>query len=435
MNHSVQSSSLPTPSSTANSPRAFRALLFGQFFGAANDNLLKGILSFMVINGVWAGQLGPGGQGIVGLLFTLPFVLLSGYGGQLCDRHSKRSISILLKGLEIPFSAIAWLGFYFENLGLTLFALMLLSCQSAYFGPAKYGMIPEIVVPGRLSRANGWINMSTNIAVILATQVAGWTSDHYSPINQNPRLGNPIDTQDPWLPGTLMIALALVGWISIRTLPPLPPGCRELRYQYNPLKIYVDALKSMNANSVLPVVLAWGYFYFLAGIALMIIPEYSEVLSIPRGQASWILGVMAISIGLGSVITGRLARNSIGLRLIPMGAVGMSVCFALLGLISPTLTNALVLVGCTGFFAGFYIIPLQSLMQLLSPSGERGRFLGTANALSFAFLSLSGVLYWLIRPAFGEQPQKIFLLCAALMSIVLVVWHHKGRKNMDPQIR
>ena len=46
---------------------------------------------------------------------------------------------------------------------------------------------------------------------------------------------------------------------------------------------------------------------------------------------------------------------------------------------------------------------------------ERGRFLGTANGISFAFLSLASLIYWIIRPAFGSSPEKIFLLCAGLM--------------------
>ncbi len=52
--------------------RGFVALLATQFLGAANDNILKGVLTYMVINGAWTGKLGTGGQGIVGLCFTLP---------------------------------------------------------------------------------------------------------------------------------------------------------------------------------------------------------------------------------------------------------------------------------------------------------------------------------------------------------------------------
>ena len=66
-------------------------------------------------------------------------------------------------------------------------------------------------------------------------------------------------------------------------------------------------------------------------------------------------------------------------------------------------------------------MPFQALLQQLSPDDERGRFLGTANGISFGFLSVASLLYWVIRPAFGNEvdgnnePQRIFLVCAALM--------------------
>ncbi len=81
-----------------------------------------------------------------------------------------------------------------------------------------------------------------------------------------------------------------------------------------------------------------------------------------------------------------------------------------------------------GFLAGFYIIPLQALLQKLSPDDERGRFLGTANAVSFAFLTIAALLYWLIRPGFGNQPQKIFYLSSVLMAIgaAFFLWKLRG---------
>ena len=54
-------------------------------------------------------------------------------------------------------------------------------------------------------------------------------------------------------------------------------------------------------------------------------------------------------------------------------------------------------------------------MQHLSPDDERGRFLGTANGISFAFLSAAFGIFAIIRPAFGTSPQRIFLVSAGLM--------------------
>ena len=408
--------------------RGFLALIVTQFFGAANDNILKGVLIFMVINGAWAGDLGAGGQGIVGICFTLPFIVLSGYAGQFADRNSKRYVSVLAKLIEIPIAILALIGFWIGNLWITLSALIALTCQSAFFGPAKYGMIPELVGSRDLSRANGTINMMTNIAVILGTYSAGIIADAYSP------LPDPSGTMPAllWLPGVVMVAVAIAGLVAVTFLQQLEPGDRTLNYDPNPFATYFSVIREIAAKPLLMIMLAWGYFYFLAGLALLIIPEYSDVLSVTRTEASVLLGVMGLAIGLGSVAAGLISGNTIRPRLIPIGAAGLTFFFALLGFVPPTMPNVAIFIFGAGVSAGFYIIPLQSLLQRLSPGDERGRFLGTANCISFAFLLLASLLFWIISEFskfFGTNPERIFLISAALMAVGVAFfsWRLKAR--------
>ena len=403
--------------------RGFLSLIFTQFFGAANDNMLKGVLTFMVIDGVWSGRLGAGGQGLVALCFTIPFIVLSGYAGQFADRNSKRYVSVLVKVVEIPIAATALLGFWSGNLWITLAALVALSCQSAFFGPAKYGMIPELVDDRDLSRANGTINMMTNIAVILGTLLAGEVADRYDPL---PAADGSSAPAVLWLPGALMLAVAAAGLIAVLFLVRLEPGDKNLKYNPNPFATYISAIREMSKSPLLMVMLAWGYFYLLAGLALLIIPEYTVVLKIDRAEAAVLLGVLGAAIGLGSVTAGLISGHRIEPRLIPIGALGLTIFFVLLGTVQPSLpalapklrvafSSVSGFIFGAGFFAGFYIIPLQAMLQKYSPDDERGRFLGTANAISFTFLAIGSLLYWIIKPLFGGAPQRIFLVSAVLM--------------------
>ncbi len=407
------------------------SLVATQFFGAMNDNVLKGILTFMVIDGAWAGQLGAGGQGIVGICFTIPFIVLSGYAGQLADRHSKRDVTLWVKIVEIPIVILAAIGFFTGNLWITLSALIALTCQSSFFGPAKYGMIPELVEDSDLSRANGTINMMTNVAVIVGTLVAGIVSDRYSP----QQAGVPL----LWLPGLALVMIAIGGLISAILMPPLQPGARDLKYNMNPFSTYIDTIREMSQSRLLMVMMAWGYFYLLAGIALFIVPEYTVVLGINRAEASVLMGVLGVAIGVGCAAAGLISGHRIEPRLIPIGAAGLIIFFALLAAVPPSLPNmgpmvrvafsnvSFFILGA-GFFAGFYIIPLQALLQKLSPDDERGRFLGTANAVSFTFLTIAALLYWAVRPAFGDQPQNIFYLSSLLMALgaAFFLWKLRG---------
>ena len=144
--------------------------------GAANDNILKTLLSFAVIDGIWAGELGKGGQGLIALFLFIPFILFSGWAGPIADRFSKRSISVNMKILEVPLALLGGLGFLLGYFWLGAIAMVVLAIQSTFFGPAKYGMIPELVPREAVSKANGLLNMFTNIAIIIGTLIAGLIS-------------------------------------------------------------------------------------------------------------------------------------------------------------------------------------------------------------------------------------------------------------------
>lgn len=123
----------------------------------------------------------PAAKSVPALCLRFPSLCCSGFAGQVADRFSKQDVIRWVKLAEIPISILGFAGFYWQNLNLTLLALLLLSAQSAFFGPAKYGVIPELVAEGNLSQANGFINMFTNLAVIAGSPAAGPISDAYWP--------------------------------------------------------------------------------------------------------------------------------------------------------------------------------------------------------------------------------------------------------------
>jgi acyl-[acyl-carrier-protein]-phospholipid O-acyltransferase/long-chain-fatty-acid--[acyl-carrier-protein] ligase len=407
--------------------RGFLSLIITQFFGAANDNVLKTVLVFCVVDGLWQGTLGSGGQGIVSLCMFVPFILLSGYGGQVADRFSKRNVSVAVKIAEVPIAVVAAIGFMTGTLWIAMLAMLLLASQSAFFGPSKYGMIPELVDDADLSRANGAINMMTNIAVIGGTLIAGFVTDLFSP---QAVPGGVAPEPVSWLPGAVLVAVAGMGLAASFLIPKLPACKPDLKFDLNPVGCYVESLRDMARGPLLMVALAWGYFYFLAGLALLILPEYTVVLQITRAKASMLLGILGVAIGLGSVVAGLVSGRRIEPRLIPIGALGISVAFLLLGFVSGSFAAVAALIFVAGLFAGAYIIPLQAMLQHYSPDDERGRFLGTANAISFAFLATASAVYWVIRPAFGTQPHRIFIICGVVMLVGAAYFMYRLRSQM-----
>ena len=392
--------------------RSFLALMSTQFLGAANDNVLKQVLVFMIATGIWSGSLaegglGDGGQSIPALFLTLPFIFLSGFAGQLADRYSKRSVMLAVKIAEIPIAVVALIGLCTQSLWITLGALLLLSVQSSFFGPAKYGVLPEIVGDQALSQANGLLNMSTNVAIILGSLAAGPLCALYDP--------DPASGVSPllWAPGVALVVVAVLGLVSILTMPALPAANPALKPKFDVFATYRESIKGMGPV-LLTVAIAWSGFYMIGMIALLILPEYESILPIGYVGTSLLLGLMGVSIAVSSVAAGFVSGRGIKPRLIPLGATGMAVCFLLLGILEPTVKGVAILVGLAGLSAGFYIVPLQALIQKLSPDGERGRFLGTASAMSFTASSLGAGLFWFFSGPLSVAPNRIFFVCGTL---------------------
>ena len=407
----------PNPAPHDPSPRlasrGYLALLGSQACGAINDNILKQVLIFMVIaGGLWDQQLGTGGQGIVGLAFTIPFVLFSGYGGFVADRWCKRRVTVIVRSTEIPIALIAMIGFATQQLWIALAAMVLLSTQSAFFGPCKYGMIPDLVVRGQISRANGVINMLTNVSAIAGSVAAGFIADAYYP-KPDPQTPDVVLDGMPLIPGIVLLAIAIGGLLAALLIPSLGGGERNLRIHWNPVLPYVETFRAMKGGPLLPVVVAWGWFYLLAGIALLVVPEYHSVLNTDRIIASYLLGGLGLAIGLGSLIAGFLSGKHIDMRLVPVGIVGLAVGFLLLGLFSVSVPVVAVLLVFTGIFGGITQVPIQASIQALAPPAERGRFVAIANAATFGAMAVSAGLFSLIRGLFSDV-SHIFLLCAAL---------------------
>ncbi|MEL6105675.1 MAG: MFS transporter [Planctomycetota bacterium] len=418
--------------------RGFLGLMTAQFHGAMNDNILKVILTFMVIEGgLWFDEVGSGAQGIVSICFTVPFMLLGGFAGQLADRYSKRKVAIYAKVAEIPIAVLAGIGFYVQDFTLTLVSLTLLTCQSAFFGPAKYGMIPELVSDKDLSRANGANNMLVNVAVILGTVIAGAASDAY--------FGEDGTSGMRWLPGALVVGTAIIGVIGSTFITPLAPGNKNLKLSLNPFETYIKSIREMSKTRLLMVMMAWGYFYLLAGVALLILPEYHSVLAVTRAEASVLMGVLGVAIGCGCAAAGMISGDKINPRLTVIGAVGLVLFFFLLGVVPPWMpdlgpmlrvacSNVAVFILFAGFFAGFYIIPLQALLQKMSPEADRGQFLATASSVSFAFFTVAGLIYTGIRDSFGDEPHRMFLLSSVLMLVGagFFIWKLRGTGILIP---
>src|SRR5271155_5671068 len=185
-----------------NSPwrTGFWSLIVTQFQGAMSDNIVRWMMQVIIIS-----QLSDPAQhawfaSVVGFLFSAPFILFSMFGGWLADRYSKRSVTIGTKVFEVFVSSFTLVALLSGNQNMLLSCVFLISTQAAFFGPSKYGLLPELVPEPRLSWANGVIELGTFIAIIAGTAFGPWLAVRFK--------------DDLLYAGITLIAITLFGLVT-----------------------------------------------------------------------------------------------------------------------------------------------------------------------------------------------------------------------------
>src|SRR5262245_32226798 len=152
---------------------AIAGLFAAHFLGAFNDNVYKMVIALLAVH-TTSGAAGGGSQlSLIGAVFVLPFFLFSGYAGHVADVYSKRSVLVVTKACEIVAMGLGLLALLSGQSALMLAVLFLLALQATFFSPAKYSILPELVADTDLSRANGFLEMSGFLAIILGTSLGG----------------------------------------------------------------------------------------------------------------------------------------------------------------------------------------------------------------------------------------------------------------------
>src|SRR4249919_3332034 len=146
----------------------FFAFFCTQFLGAFNDNFYKMVVSLVALNAV-ANAAANYYVDLIAFLFILPSALFSGYAGHMADVYSKKKVLVAVKVFEILVMALAVVGFITQHIESMLLIVFLMGLHAAFFSPAKYGILPEMLPIQELSRGNGLLEMSTFVAIILGT--------------------------------------------------------------------------------------------------------------------------------------------------------------------------------------------------------------------------------------------------------------------------
>ena len=396
---------------TGDSLFGFWSLIITQFQGAFSDNLLKNLVVFMILSSGLSQKDEHSLAELITALFSLPFILFSMAGGYLADRHSKRTVMLGVKIFEIGVMLFALAGFALHNNVMLIGGIFLMGTHSAFFGPSKYGSLPELLPDKRLSWGNGILELGTFMAIILGTVAASVLAQ---------MLRNQI-----WS-GVILLGLAGAGLVACLGITKVPAADPAKKFQPNLIADLIGRLRPVRSDRPLVLALAGNvYFSFLGSLLILNLFFYgNNVLHISKMEIGYLNVALALGIGVGSVAAGYLSGGKIEYGLVPLGTLGMSVVCASLAFPGLSMTEALVRLALLGFFGGFFIVPISALLQHRPPREKKGELLAAANLLSFVGVFLVWPVHYFLVEVAHLSPVHVFLVggLLTLAGAVYAAW-------------
>jgi len=416
--------------------RSFWGLTATQFLGAFNDNLFKQLVLLLAVGGAataagaagqQAARSGPDLQSLALFLFATPFLLFSSFAGFVSERLSKRTVVVACKVAEIGIVLLgmaAFAAWNFTGMAGLLAVLFLMGLHSAFFGPPKWGILPELFAERDLPQANGVILMTTFLAIIFGTALAGTLVDWFG-------------VQRLWIASVACVIVAALGTLTsllVRPLPAVDPG---LPFRWSALLVPGEVISLLRRDRPLLLsMLASCMFWLIGGIVQPSVNSLGKVqFGLLDGPTSVMAACMGNGIAVGCAVAGKLSRQSVNFRLVKVGAwliVGVLAALAIPGSGRFNLLGhggtlaALILLG---FSAGLFVVPIQVFLQTRPPPALKGRTIATTNLANWVAIIASAGIYFLfdvIVAALGVPRATIFALTAALM-LPVAVFYRPGR--------
>ena len=402
--------------------RRFLPLFLVQGLGAFNDNLFKSVIVVLITyGGLTIGGMVP--EILVSLsaaLFVLPFFLFSALAGQMADAYGRSRLIQMLKLCEIGIMGLAAIGFVFKSLPLLLAALFFMGTQSAFFGPLKWGVLPDLLQPEELVSGNGLANAMTFLAILAGT-IAGTVLIGFEHVTF------------VVIAGCLVIAVA--GYGAARAMPRLDPANPDLQVRYNLIRETRIIVKKAAQKKVLfRSILGICWFWFLGSVYYILLPIFTkDVVGGDSNVVALFLAAYSIGIAVGSLLCNWLGRGLATELLVPLGALGLTLFgidfyFASAGELlpaagqwigldvyfsSPARVRIFVDLAGMAISGGLFTIPLYTQVQRRSADNDRSRMFAALNVLN-ALGMVSASIFIMVLNGFGLSVRGILLGAAAL---------------------
>ncbi len=325
---------------------------------------------------------------IVNALILLPFILLFSPSGFLSDKYPKvqiirvASAFAILITTFILFSYI--MGWFWVAFGLTF----VLAGQSAIYSPAKYGLIKEMVGKENLTPANSVVQAVTIVAILAGGIVysyffEGFLVDSVKDKSQILQAIYPL--------GFALILASVVEFLFAMSLPLKNKEIKSMEFHFKKYRNFTYLKGNMKllrkSNIVWLSIIGLSIFWGISQLVVAIFGAYlKESLGIDNTIViNGLLALSGVGMVVGSLLVSRFSKRFIEVGLIPFGALGIGISLSFIPNLSSPITIGL-LFFTYGVFAGLFIVPLNTIIQLLTPQRMMGKVLAGNNFIQYIFM-------------------------------------------------
>jgi len=412
------------------STRNYPLLLASQFLGALGDNAILAVIVGQLTILQKAGEITSEELRTRSTIYTsilfIPYILLAPLAGYLNDRYAKTAWlaggnAIKLLGTAVCALSI-WFGYIWQAPGYFLVGI-----GATVYGPAKYGILPEILPRERLVHANGMVELLTLLAILLGAIVGSVMVDQL-----------PVGICYIILAGIFGASLAL-NFFMTRT-----PSDSNVRLGQS-VGEFFGHFGALFAGPRLGKVLVGTALFWVCGATMKINFQAwgLDVLKLPDNTQIALLGLwLSVGVMAGSLTAGKFLAVSdltwtrrYGVLLVamllavfaiePLGlqhvgqkliqSAGPDGVHKTVLVILPVVLGLLI---GAGFAAGLFLIPLNAALQAESDPNKLGKTIAVQNFCDNLGMVIAGLLVFVcVKASFSAS--QVFLVLAVMVATAL----------------
>lgn len=328
------------------------SVIIAQFLSAFGDNALL----FATLALLKAQFYPDWSQPVLQMVFVGAYILFAPFVGQIADSFAKGRVMMVANGLKLAGAAGICLGIN-PFVGYTLVGI-----GAAAYSPAKYGILGELTTGDKLVKANGLMEASTIAAILLGSVAGGVLADWHV------------------IAALVACALAYAGAVAANLfIPKLVAARPGQSWRLSAMtRSFFCACVVLWRNgetrfSLVGTGLFWGAGVTLRFLLVLWVPVALGITD--NATPTYLNAMVAVGIVVGAGAAAKLVTLETVSRCMPAGIL-IGVVVAIFSL-QHALLPAYALLLLIGMLGGFFVVPLNALLQ------ERGKkSVGAGNAIA-----------------------------------------------------